>query len=80
MTKRARALGMDVIDEGNADTFSFFQSVVVDRRGNLERARWVATALGIPYCIQQIRSDPSRLAEVSIVIGRDYQQLGLFDR
>jgi hypothetical protein len=79
MTKKARAAGMDVIDEGNAESFGFLESVVIDRRGNLAKAREVATVLGIPRCIQQVRDDPSRLAEVSIVIGRDYRQLRLFD-
>lgn len=79
MTKKARAAGMDVIDEGNAESFGFLESVVIDRRGNLTKAREVAAVLGIPRCIQQVRDDPSRLAEVSIVIGRDYRQLRLFD-
>lgn len=80
LTKKARALGMDVIDEGNAESFSFLQSMVIDRRGDLDLARRVAAALGIPHCIQQIRDDSSRLAAVSIIIGRDYQRLKLLDQ
>lgn len=80
LTKKARALGMDVIDEGNAESFSFLQSMVIDRRGDLDLARRVATVLGIPHCIQQIRDDPSRLAAVSIIIGRDYERLKLLDQ
>jgi len=80
LTKKVRTLGMDVIDEGNAESFSFLQSMVVDRRGDLDLARRVAAALGIPHCIQQIRDDPSRLAAVSIIIGRDYKRLKLLDQ
>jgi hypothetical protein len=79
MTRRARALGLDVIDEGNAETFSFVESMVIDRRGNIERARAAAAALGIANCIQQVSTDAARLAEVSIVIGRDHQRLHLLD-
>lgn len=79
VTRRARAAGMDVIDEGNAETFGFLNSMVIDRRGNLAKAQEVAEAMGIPVCIQQVREDPSRLAEVSIVIGRDYRRIHLVD-
>jgi hypothetical protein len=79
VTRRARAAGMDVIDEGNAETFGFLNSMVIDRRGNLAKAQEVAAAMGIPICIQQVRDDPSRLAEVSIVIGRDYRRIHLVD-
>jgi len=77
LTRRARALGLDVIDEGNADSFGFLESMVIDRRGDMTRARLVAELLGIPVCIQQITHHPSFLAEVSVVIGRDHEQLGL---
>jgi hypothetical protein len=80
LTKKARALGIDVIDEGNAESFSFLQSMVIDRRGDWDLARRVAAALGIPHCIQQIRDDPSRLAAVSIIIGGDYERLKLLDQ
>jgi len=79
LTRKARDLGMDVIDEGNAESFSFLQSMVIDRRGDLERARRVAASLGIPNCIQQISDDPSLLADVSIIIGGDYKQLRLLE-
>ena len=77
LTKKARSLGLDVIDEGNAESFAYLQSMVIDRRGDLQKARRVAAILGIPNCIQQISDNPSRLAEVSIIIGRDYEQLRL---
>ena len=79
LTKKARALGLDVIDEGNAESFTYLQSMVIDRRGDLEKARRVAEILGISNCIQQISDEPSQLAEVSIIIGRDYEQLRLLD-
>ena len=79
MTDKARALGLDVIHEGNAPSFGFVESVVIDRSGDLERARHVARLLGISGAIQQLSDDDYRLEAVTIVIGRDYRRLGLFD-
>ena len=77
LTRRARSLGLDVVDEGNADGFGYVESMVVDRRGHMDRARAVAEVLGIPVCIQQITDHPSVLAEVSVIIGRDHDRLRL---
>lgn len=79
LTKKMRTLGFDVIYEGNAENFNFLQSVVVDRRGDLEKARRVAAALGLANCIQQVSEDTFRLEEVSVVIGRDYRQVRLLE-
>ena len=79
MTDKARSLGLDVIHEGNASSFDFVESVVIDRSGDLERARAVARLLGIPGAIQQLSDDDYRLEAITVVIGRDYRRLGLFD-
>ena len=79
MTDKARSLGLDVIHEGNASSFDFVESVVIDRNGDLERARIVARLLGIPGAIQQLSDDDYRLEAITVVIGRDYRRLGLFD-
>ncbi len=79
MTDKARSLGLDVIHEGNASSFDFVESVVIDRKGDLEKARLVARLLGIPGAIQQLSDDDYRLEAITVVIGRDYRRLGLFD-
>ena len=79
MTDKARGLGFDVIHEGNASSFGFVESVVIDRSGDLERARRIARLLGIPEAIQQLSDDDYRLEAVTVVVGRDYRRLGLFD-
>ena len=79
MTDKARGLGLDVIHEGNAPTFGFVESVVIDRSGDLPRARHVARLLGIPAAVQQLSDDAYRLEAVTVVVGRDYRRLGLFD-
>ncbi len=77
LTKKTRRLGFDVIHEGNAAQFGYLHSVVIDRSGNWDKARKVAAVLGIPHCIQQIAADGAPLAEVSVIIGSDYQRLNL---
>ena len=79
LTKRARSLGIDVIHEGDAESFDFLQTMVLDRSGDMNKALQVAMVLGIPHCIQQIIEDSFRLADVSIIIGHDHRQLNLLD-
>ena len=79
MTRKARGRGMDVIHEGNAWSFDFLESLVIDRSGDVERARGVARALGIPHTIQQISDDTYRLEDVTVIVGRDYKRLGLLE-
>ena len=79
LTRRVRSLGLDVIHEGNAESFGFLPTIVIDRRGDLAKARHVAAVLGVPHCIQQIAEDAFRLADVTVVIGSDFKRMGLLD-
>ena len=79
LRKKARALGLDVIHEGNAPSFNHLYTLVVDLDGDIEQARQVADILGIPHFIQQQKESQFSLASVSIVIGRDYRRIGLLD-
>ena len=79
LRKKARALGLDVIHEGNAPSFNHLHTLVVDLDGDIEQARQVADILGIPHFIQQKRESQFSLASVSIIIGRDYRRIGLLD-
>ena len=79
LTKRARSLGLDVIHEGNAESFDFLHTVVIDRSGEPAKASQVASVLGIGRQIQQIIEDTYRLADVTVVVGRDFRQLNLLE-
>ena len=79
LRNKARTLGIDVIHEGNARSFDHLHSLVIDLSGDLDQARQVADVLGIPHLIQQKQEDQFHLADVSIVIGRDYRRIGLLD-
>ena len=69
-TGTLREMGFDVVYYGNAETFTQDSSVVLDRVGQLEAARWAADALGI----REVRSAPdsSRFVEMTVRLGPDW--------
>lgn len=83
LAKQTRAFlrdrGFDVVDVGNYQSFSQEESVVIDRIGDLESARKVASALGIPdeRVRQEIRKD--YYLDASVILGHDYQTLRPFE-
>ena len=79
LRNKARAMGLDVIHEGNAPTFDHLHTLVIDLSGDLDQAQQVADLLGISHLIQQKKEDQFHLADVSIIIGRDYRRIGLLD-
>lgn len=70
-----RSNGFDVVSSGNFETFDITESLVIDRNGNMENARRVAHALGIPESriLQEISSH--FYLDASVVIGSDYEYL-----
>ena len=75
VTNYLRSVGFDVVEAKNYKTFSIPRTLVVDRVGNLAKARRVAAALGIgpDGVIQQI--NPDYFVDVSVIIGGDYSTL-----
>ena len=74
---RLRETGFDVMTLDNADRFDYPESIVIDRLGTPENADRVAEALGISNRIQQIVPDPFRIESVTVIIGRDFDRIGL---
>ena len=77
VTAFARGLrenGFDVVNGmgGNADSFDFSRSVVVDRRGNRSLAEQVARCLGIRTVLTQRSENPYLIEDVTVIIGRDW--------
>lgn len=70
-----RKRNFDVVQSANYKSFDVEESLVIDRTGDLAVARKVAYALGIDEknIVQQI--NPDYYLNVSVVIGRDYEQL-----
>jgi len=77
-THYLRERGFDVVDVGNYSSFQQERSVVIDRVGDLEAARTVAEALGLPA--DRVRQDIRRqyYLDASVIIGHDYKQLRPF--
>jgi hypothetical protein len=75
LATRLREQGFDVMTLGNADSYAFLETLVIDRVDKMHHARHVADILGTQNLIQQITPDPFRLEEVTIIVGRDYAHL-----
>jgi hypothetical protein len=65
-----RRQGLDVVFLGNADSMTDSTRVVA-RRGDLERARYVAAALGGGKVL--VETDTLRRVDVSVVLGEDFR-------
>jgi hypothetical protein len=72
-----RERGFDVVNGigGNADSFDFPRSVVVDRRGNRAYADSVARCLGIRTVLSQRSGNPYLIEDIAVVLGRDWNTL-----
>lgn len=79
-TQFLRDHGFDVVDVGNDSSFDQQQSVVIDRVGNMDAARKVAEALGVPA--SRVRQEIRRqyYLDASVVIGHDYDELRPFEQ
>lgn len=80
LTQYLRETGFDVVEVGDYGSFDVQQTVVVDRTGDLEAARKVASALGLPE--GRVRQDiqPSYYLDASVLIGHDYATLPPFQQ
>ncbi len=67
--ERLRDRGLDVVYVGNADSFDYAWTLIVDRVGCQECARTVADALG--HGVLRAQTDSLRLVEVTVILGRD---------
>ncbi|MGH2568611.1 MAG: LytR C-terminal domain-containing protein, partial [Bacteroidota bacterium] len=65
----------DVVEMGNYKTSDVEETMVLDRAGNLEAAKQVAAAIGVPEEQVQQQIDKSLYLDVSVVIGKDFQRL-----
>ena len=74
-TNELRRNGFDVVDSGNFETFDVEESFVIDRSGNIENARRVARALGIPSSRIIREVSPHFFLDASVVIGADFDDL-----
>ncbi len=78
ITNYLRSNGFDVVEMKNYKTSHIHQTMVVDRVGNLDVARRVASAMGVSEknIIQQI--NPDYFVDVSVIVGEDYASTQAF--
>jgi hypothetical protein len=69
-TRMLRRRGLDVVFLGNADSLAGSTRVIA-RRGDVERARYVAAALGGGRVVVEV--DTFRRVDVSVILGDDFQ-------
>jgi hypothetical protein len=74
-TDYLRLQNIDVVKTGNYESFNIYESLVIDRSGNIANAHKVAKVLGVKTknVIQQLNDD--YFLDVSIIVGKDYHQL-----
>jgi hypothetical protein len=66
-----RLKGYDVIDVGNARTFDYRETLVIERQGAGGRAHEVAVALGVEnVVIQRVDGSPY---DATVIIGKDFK-------
>lgn len=75
ITLQLRRIGMDVLIEGNAESFDFEQSIIIDRKGDRDLAESVARRLGCRRVIQQIQDNPK--VDLTFVVGSDWDKLDI---
>ena len=78
ITPSLRSRGFDVRETKNASHFDYKQSQIIDRTGDLERARAVADSLGIDS--KNVSSEIStNLVDIdlTLIVGADYRSLNL---
>ncbi len=76
-TEKLRNMGFDVVNGlgGNAESFDFDTSVVVDRKGTRQKAEVVGQALGINTILDQRSGDKYLIEDVRVILGRDWNTL-----
>lgn len=72
VTEALRDAGYDVKTFGNAPSFEYDATVVIDRSGRPEAARSVADALGTEGIRSELR--PDLYLDATIILGRDWKQ------
>jgi LytR cell envelope-related transcriptional attenuator len=69
-TRMLRRRGLDVVFLGNADSL-VDSTRVLARRGDADRARFVAAALGAGLVL--VQTDTFRRVDVSVILGEDFR-------
>jgi len=78
VTNVLRSQGYDVVEMKKNDDGIIERTYVVDRSGNLEAARKLATALGVAQDKVFQKVDRNLYLDVTVTVGKDYSRLKMF--
>lgn len=70
----ARNSGIDVLHVGNADSFSYEESILIARR-EVKNLKTLARALGCRNVVEQFQEES--LVDATLIVGADYRSLKL---
>ena len=75
LTDMLRQNKIDIIQSGNYFQFNVDNTLIIDRSGNMEKAKKIAEIIGVPQqqIIQQI--NPALFLDVTVLTGKDYSNL-----
>jgi hypothetical protein len=73
VAEQLRSRGLDVVYVGNAPSFGFDETLIIDRVGCADCALTVAEAVGFGTVTEEV--DSLRLVEVSVILGADLMNL-----
>jgi hypothetical protein len=78
MTNVLRAQGYDVVEMKRNNSEVEERTFILERSGNLDAARKLATMLGVSQDKVFQKIDRTRYLDISVVIGKDYSRLKVF--
>ncbi|UCF06728.1 MAG: LytR C-terminal domain-containing protein [bacterium] len=73
-----RRMGIDVLIVGDAESFDFEHSLLIDRKGNPALVRKLSRLIGCPRVLQQIQERP--LVDATLIVGEDSGDLKIGGR
>lgn len=73
MTLQLRQMGIDVLIEGNAESFDFRESLLIDRKNNAALMKKLSRRLGCDRVIEQVQDHPH--VDATLIIGWDREKL-----
>ena len=77
--KFLRNEGFDVMDAKNADNYDYEYSKIQIHRGDIEMAYFLSKLMGIHDSLIIKKSDEMLMIDVSLIIGKDFQDLSSYD-
>ncbi len=84
LTKLLRKHNYDVVNKGNylkkgKVNWNVAETRIIDQIGKVDNARQLADAMGVLYSNVESYENPSPIADITIIIGKDYKTLPIFN-